>query len=93
MTLNIYLLSRIVKTANPNYYRFIWDDGYEQTNLVDWGGYFRGAIGGYDANGEYERWDNRLGEPHFPPIIVAEKFVEDGGVIEDYVPPEEPEEE
>lgn len=90
--ISTYVLDRVVETANPAYYRFIWNDGHEQMQPTDWNGFFRGVIGGWEANGEYERYDNELGQFRFGQIIVAEKFVEDGGVIEPYVPPAEPEE-
>lgn len=83
---NIYTLARIVATASTKL-RFIWNDGYEELHGPEWTGYFRGSIGGYDANGEYERRD---GTGYFGDDPVLDVFLAiQGNAVEPYVPPAE----
>lgn len=90
MIYSTYVLIRIVETDNVSNYRFIWDDEYELTNPRSWEGWFRGVTGGYNENGEYERYDTRDGSGRFGNDgTVATRFVAMGGTIEPYAPPEE----
>ena len=81
-----HTVDRIIRTAGTDL-RFIWTDAYEETHDPDWTGYFRGSIGGFGPEGEYQRedgtgWNNGM--------TVVEAFEGNGGVIEDYVAPVEP---
>lgn len=91
-----YHLSRIVKTAGTDY-QFIWDDdGFIRTEAPTWTGFFRGVEAGTGPNGDYSRYDTMPDEEGNPKIrftpaaLVVDLWVADGGVVEDYVPPEEP---
>lgn len=82
-----YVLDRIVETEIPNVLRFIWDDEFELAMDNGWTGWFRGVTGGYDDNGEYERYDTRDGSMRFSDAgTVLSRFIDMGGVLEPYTP-------
>lgn len=89
-----YALTRIVKTASPTVYRYIWDDLYEETHEPTWTGFWRGVVSGWNEIGEFSRYDNKDAVMRWASgIEVVGIFIEQGGVVEDYVEPEAPEEE
>lgn len=85
-----HTLSRIVAT-DTEVLRFIWSDGYEITQAPGWQGWFRGVTAGWFEGEEYERYDGK--SPFDNEGTVLQAFLDNGGVVEPYVPPPAPEEE
>ena len=86
-----YALSRIVKTASPTVYTYIWDDLYEENHEPTWTGWFRGVVSGWNDLGEFSRYDNKDAVMRFASgIEVVGIFIDQGGVVEDYFEPVAP---